>query len=314
VGSLPHLHAVDFYDHEHELVDIIARFVAEGFALGERSIIVATGPHRAGLDAALAGLGHDPDEHRAAGDLVTLDAAATLDTILVDVAGPGFDGSTVSTILTEALADGRPLRVFGEMVALLWDAGHVLAAIELEALWNRLQGEYQFSLLCAYPTSALGAARLGEVSDVCALHTDVHAPASYARRGSPAAVRPGLSEVFLPVPEAVPATRRFVSDVLARWQEDALVPDATVIVSELASNAVLHAHSPFRVSIDRSVGMVCISIQDVAADLARQQPESIEPGGRGMVIVEALSRRWGCDSLPGGKVVWAELSATGTDV
>ncbi len=114
--------------------------------------------------------------------------------------------------------------------------------------------------------------------------------------------------------EAVPATRRFVSGVLARWHEDALVPDANVIVSELASNAVLHAHSPFRVSIDRSVGMVCISIQDVAADLAQQQPESIEPGGRGMVIVEALSRRWGCDTLPGGKVVWAELSATGTDV
>jgi hypothetical protein len=33
-----------------------------------------------------------------------------------------------------------------------------------------------------------------------------------------------------------------------------------------------------------------------------------------MAIVEALSRRWGCDALPGGKVVWAELAATGTDV
>ncbi len=141
MGSLPHLHAVDFYDHEHELVDIIARFVAEGLALGERSIIVATGPHRAGLDAALAGLGHDPAEQRAAGNLLTFDAAATLDTILVsDGPDPAFDGNRVSAILTGALADGRPVRVFGEMVALLWDAGQVLAAIELEAAVEQAPG------------------------------------------------------------------------------------------------------------------------------------------------------------------------------
>jgi hypothetical protein len=44
--------------------------------------------------------------------------------------------------------------------------------------------------------------------------------------------------------------------------------------------------------------------------LAEQQPPSRdEMTGRGMAIVDALSRRWGCDTLPAGKVVWAELAA-----
>ena len=41
----------------------------------------------------------------------------------------------------------------------------------------------------------------------------------------------------------------------------------------------------------------------------QQDPTSHEMGGRGMAIVDALSQRWGCDELPAGKVVWAELIA-----
>jgi hypothetical protein len=43
------------------------------------------------------------------------------------------------------------VRVFGEMVSLLWDAGLIDAAVELEVLWNELGVQYPFSLLCAYP-------------------------------------------------------------------------------------------------------------------------------------------------------------------
>ena len=202
------------------------------------------------------------------------------------------------------------------MVALLWELGNVAGALELEELWNDLQQHEDFELLCAYPTSALGDARLGDVSEVCALHTGVRPPSSYST-GTPAAdaTIAEYSQVFLPVPEAVAAVRRFVTDVLARWREQDLVLDATLVASELATNAVLHASSPFRVSVDRSVGVVCIAIQDVASDPAQQRdPNGHDASGRGMAIVEALSRRWGCDSLPTGKVVWAELTTTSTDV
>ena len=310
-------HTVTFYEQDAELAEVLTRFVAEGLALGERVIVVATAPHRTALDAALRDQGIDPDEQRAAGHLTTVDARATLDAILLDgVPNMQQFVSMAGGMITDALKDGARVRAYGEMVALLWELGDVSAALELEELWNALQEDHEFELLCAYPTSALGDARLGDVSEVCALHTQVLPPSGYAS-GTPAAdaTIAEYSQVFLPVPEAVAAVRRFVTEVLTRWREHDLVTDATLVASELATNAVLHASSPFRVSVDRSVGVICISIQDSTSDPAEPQDASHHDGsGRGMLIVEAIARRWGSDSLPTGKVVWAELATTSTDV
>ena len=306
-----------FYEQDDELADVLARFVTEGLALGERVIVVATAPHRAALDTALRDRGFDPGEHRAADRLVTLDARSTLDAVLLDGAlNAELFATMAGGMITDALEDGTRVRAYGEMVALLWERGDVSGALELEELWNALQADHEFDLLCAYPTSALGDARLGDVSEVCSLHTQVLPPSGYAT-GAPAAdaTIAEYSQVFLPVPEAVAAVRRFVTEVLTHWSELDLVTDATLVASELATNAVLHASSPFRVSVDRSVGVICIAIQDSTSEPAEQQDAGHHDGsGRGMVIVEALSRRWGSDSLPTGKVVWAELTTTSTDV
>ena len=150
-------------------------------------------------------------------------------------------------MITDARAHGTRVRAYGEMVALLWDLGDVSGAVELEELWNALQQDHEFDLLCAYPTSALGDARLADVSEVCALHTQVLPPSGYAT-GAPAAdaTIAEYSQVFLPVPEAVAAVRRFVTEVLTHWREVDLMSDAALVASELATNAVLHASSPFR--------------------------------------------------------------------
>lgn len=301
---ISHGHAVNFYDHDQELIDLLATYVAEGLVLGSRVVVVATSAHLAALGIALS----DRDTTH----LVALDAEATLDSFMVDGSpDPGGFLTTVGTIVTEARSHGAPLRVFGEMVSLLWDEGNVTGAIELESLWNDLLGDLDFSLLCAYPTSSLGSARLADVSDVCASHAVVVPPASYlAGRTDPELVQSTHSQVFLPVPEAVTAVRRFVTEVLDLWHERYLLPDALLVASELATNVVNHARSPFRVSIDRSMGVVCIAVQDVATGHAvRQTVGEDVPNGRGMAIVEALSRRWGSDDLPSGKVVWAELAA-----
>ncbi len=259
----------------------------------------------------------DPAQERESGRLVVFDARETLDSILVDgVLDADRFGTTVVRMIHDARSDGRRVRAFGEMVALLWEVGDVTGALDLEERWTRLQDETPFELLCAYPTSALGDARLSDVNDICAAHSGVLPPASYAA-GSPAAdaTIAEYSQVFLPVPEAVAAVRRFVTEALRRWGERTLGMDASLVASELATNAVLHASSPFRVSIDRSVGVVCISVQDVTPDPASPQDStSHDASGRGMMIVDALARRWGCDALPTGKVVWAELATSSTDV
>lgn len=299
-----------FYDHDRELVEILAGFVADGLDLGERVVVVATGSHRAALDRTLSDRGLDPAGLLAGGRYVSLDAAETLASLLVDgVPDPTRFGSAVGALISAMTADGSRVRIFGEMVSLLWDHDHVAAAIELETLWNEAMADSDFSLLCAYPTGGLDGARLGDVRDVCALHTELLPPSSYAS-DDPGGDDVGgyYSQVFIPVPQAVTAVRRFMTGVLRLWHEDDLVPDATLVATELASNAISHADSPFRVSVDRAVGVVCIAIQDSTTTPARRRQAAIDAdSGRGMAIVEALSRRWGCDDLIGGKVVWAEL-------
>ena len=77
-------HTVSFYEHDEELVAVLARFVSDGLSLGERVIVVATPAHREALDAALRIHGTDPNLQRATDRLMTLDARSTLDSILLD--------------------------------------------------------------------------------------------------------------------------------------------------------------------------------------------------------------------------------------
>jgi hypothetical protein len=77
-------------------------------------------------------------------------------------------------MLRQAAKAGRPVRVFGEMVALLWDAGLIDAAIEVEAMWNEMAAQYPFSLLCAYPVQSVdGDHHRDALTEVCRVHTSV---------------------------------------------------------------------------------------------------------------------------------------------
>lgn len=307
-----HHHAVAFYDQDHELVELVVEMTVSALTAGEPVVLVATAEHRAAIELALPDHGLDPLRHRAEGHLVTLEAAALLEAFMTDgLPDKDLFATQVGGVLAAAAAGGARVRVFGEMVALLWDTGNVTGALQLEAMWNDQLGTGGFGLLCAYPTSCLDTARLADLADVCAQHSDVVHPASYT---SGPAVRDGSqhSRVFLPVPEGVPAARGFVTGILERWCERDLLEDAALLTSELATNAVLHATSPFRVSVDRSIGVVCIAIQDLGAGRAEQASPAMDTdsGGRGLAIIESVARRWGCDFLPDGKVVWAELVST----
>lgn len=311
-ASVARRHEAIFYDTDPELVAALAPFVTEGLLLDERVIAVATAAHRAALSARLIGEGVDVETAERAGRLVLLDARTVLDSFLVaDSPDPERFRTTVGA-LVPAATEQSGTRVFGEMVALLWDDGLVGAALELESLWNELGHELDFSLLCGYRTTSIEGSPLPDVRDVCTAHTSLRPPARYAAGPPP---QDGLAEspswLFLPVPEAVASARRFVTGVLELRGEPALLDDAVLIVSELATNAVRHAASPFRLSLDRSVGTVRIAIQDVVDDGAEEQePRDDAIGGRGLAIVGALTQCWGTDALPTGKVVWAQLDAT----
>ena len=190
------------------------------------------------------------------------------------------------------------------MVAVLWDAGNVAAAIELESLWNDLAAEHDFSLLCGYPMAALERhPDLSAVRDVCQLHTGLVPPRRYRALPSQpptAADVQERSEVFLSVPEAVGGVRRWLRNTLVHWGEHRLVDDASVVVSELATNAIRHADSPFRVTVTRvehgSGRWVRLAVEDLSvrpafAQRGRDRAARGAWGAPGRPARRALGRR-----------------------
>jgi anti-sigma regulatory factor (Ser/Thr protein kinase) len=123
-------------------------------------------------------------------------------------------------------------------------------------------------------------------------------------------VREQVLSGFEPALEAPHAARRFVAEVLRERGDIELIGDASLIVSELATNAVVHACCRFEVAVQFEPGTVALSVSDSSAELpAIRDPSPADPHGRGLLVVEALARRWGWVQTRAGKRVWAELTS-----
>ncbi|MED7925897.1 ATP-binding protein [Nonomuraea sp. LP-02] len=107
------------------------------------------------------------------------------------------------------------------------------------------------------------------------------------------------------IPEAVAAARRLVREALAVWGLSPLADDLTVVVSEVVTNAIVHAKSAVTLSLHRQGR----SVRGEVADHSPVWPTPLPAGpdeehGRGLAIVAAYSERWGVDPTPDGKIVW----------
>jgi anti-sigma regulatory factor (Ser/Thr protein kinase) len=194
------------------------------------------------------------------------------------------------------------------MVALLWDAGDVLAAIELETAWNDLARELPFGLVCAYRSeSVLGHEHADALHEVCHLHTSVIGSLPAERRDVPAAAEVGAE--FSRDRQAPAAARQFVTDVLGGWgHSPSLLEVAKLVVSELATNAVIHACSPFSVQIRPNGSCVRVSVSDGSrARPSVRRDDGLAISGRGLRLIDTLAANWGVEIAQDGKTVWAEL-------
>jgi anti-sigma regulatory factor (Ser/Thr protein kinase) len=120
-----------------------------------------------------------------------------------------------------------------------------------------------------------------------------------------------LSErrVFQPVLTEVRAVRKFVSDRAVLWGVQDLAGSSTLVASELAANAVMHARSPFSVYLQHNDHRIIVEVADDNPRLPTvEDPPPGALSGRGLPLVQALATRWGVREVPDdGKVVWAEL-------
>ena len=168
-------HVVLFYRDEQELSEQVTRYLLPAIQGGGVAIVVATPDHRRSFERHLADADVDVAEACARGAYLALDASETMRGFMVaDRPDPAGFWQAISPMLRQAAKAKRPVRVFGEMVSLLWDAGLIDAAIEVEAMWNELGAQYPFSLLCAYPAQPVACAhQLDALTEVCRAHTQV---------------------------------------------------------------------------------------------------------------------------------------------
>jgi anti-sigma regulatory factor (Ser/Thr protein kinase) len=305
-------HVVQFYAADDELVTRAGEFVRTGLQAGERVIVVATGEHCRAFAAYLAAAGAELASARGGGDLVWLDAATLLDRL---VAGGRPDPATFDAVIGGLIGQtaDRPVRVFGEMVAVLWNAGQIGAAIELEALWNGLAERLSFFLFCAYRADPAADTELtAALAQVCGMHSAV-----LTDEGEPAAgggltpVRTCAAVRDLPLDLDSPrAARHFVLAELGQQAGSAVASDVALAATELAANAVVHARSAFTVAVGKADHAVRIAVSDARVlDGEADGGRLVAVRGRGLGIVDLVARRWEAEPLPGGKVVWAELPA-----
>lgn len=104
------------------------------------------------------------------------------------------------------------------------------------------------------------------------------------------------------------SSRKFVAETLTDWSCAELVDSATLLVSELVTNAVIHAHSEVELVVHLQPDLVRIEVIDGADEAVRRRDATSEAqSGRGMALIEALASSWGIDTLLAGKSVWFEI-------
>jgi hypothetical protein len=153
------------YQEEWFLLTKLQTFLREGISKNETVIFIATETHRNILKASLVPeLGQYPF-------LIEADAEELLATF--------YRGGQLQTdrffpvanaMLAQAQALKRPIRLFGEMVTLLWKQGFRESAFELELHWIELWRRYEFSMLCGYP---LVVEQFEDIAGILRLHTQL---------------------------------------------------------------------------------------------------------------------------------------------
>lgn len=121
------------------------------------------------------------------------------------------------------------------------------------------------------------------------------------------------TSVELPaLPKSAGEARRFAGHLLSEWHIRPETCDVVVLlVSELVTNAILHAGLKFSLSLQR------VADNKLRAEVRDPSPVPVQPRhftteagtGRGYMLIEALAVDWGWDSGPDGKVVWFEVAA-----
>ena len=133
-----------------------------------------------------------------------------------------------------------------------------------------------------------------------------------AAGGSLADQAPLVLELSLPPSPSSAAQARRALSVYCREHAvpDELAEVGRLVLSELVTNAVLHARTPLLMWAEYAAGQLTVAVEDGEADLPRLIPldDGQRDGGRGVAIVDQLGATWGLVRTSLGKIVWVALT------
>jgi anti-sigma regulatory factor (Ser/Thr protein kinase) len=131
-----------------------------------------------------------------------------------------------------------------------------------------------------------------------------------AQNSAPTTNGERITTVLEPNPASASAARHFVAANLEGRADPNVVDTGVLLVSELVTNAVLHALSEIELAVIVRGDTVRIEVVDHSSVLPARKDYSEEAGtGRGLLLVEAMASAWGSELRDGGKVVWVEVVA-----
>jgi hypothetical protein len=168
-----HFHGVRFHRSAEARCSLVTDYLVSGLANGEPALVIATTEHLIAILTRLS-TAMDVAELQRAGLLIVQDTHDALALVQRDgrIDRRLFYDTVSPTLERLSQKAGRPVRVYGEIVDVLWQQNLRVSALQLELLWNTLASQHEFSLLCGYSANGFQFDRPA-AAQVCRSHTHV---------------------------------------------------------------------------------------------------------------------------------------------
>ena len=168
-------HSMQLFDSRDSVADAVSGFIAEGVEAGDVVLAVMRRETWESTARRLRERGVDPAVAQASGGLTVLDAAATLETFLVNgrIDQKLFEDS-VGTLVWALASSDRRLRIYGEMVDVLASTGDFGSRCSSRRAGTTLRAETPFTLFCGYSAENFGNPKLSETLQLtCLAHSHI---------------------------------------------------------------------------------------------------------------------------------------------
>lgn len=222
-------------------------------------------------------------EAQTADDGIEQAARLQPDVVLLDILMQGTDG----------LLAVRPIQDVAPRAAVV-----AVASYDEHELWGRASHLDRVWYLSKAIRPSQLCDELMRIAHAASVGSDVVATARQRLPADPASAR---------------SARRFVATTLASWGCGDIEDEALLLVSELVTNALIHARTEVEVALRLRPDRLRVEVVDFGTDGVRRRDATSEAqSGRGMALTEALASAWGIDYVLAGKIVWFEMACRNT--